>query len=173
MRYSENFREQMVRRMVGPEGMSANALSKEVGVAQPTLSKWLRASLGGVSKSQGDDDRFEGRTAEERAALVFESRGLSGDELGAFLRGNGLHEADLEELRQWLTERLDPKASKRKDEAARKVRKADQKRIKDLEKELRRKEKALAETAALLVLQKKFNALLEDEGESMTESDDE
>ena len=36
------------------------------------------------------------------------------------------------------------------------------KQIRDLEKDLRRKEKALAESAALLILQKKFNALWED-----------
>ncbi|MEL6184063.1 MAG: hypothetical protein AAFU79_05510 [Myxococcota bacterium] len=40
MRDSEKFKERMVRRSLGPEGVSANALSKEMGVAQPTLSKW-------------------------------------------------------------------------------------------------------------------------------------
>lgn len=92
---------------------------------------------------------------EAKAALVFEAKGLSGEELGACPRRNGLHEADLEELRRWLAKQLDPKANKREAEAARKARQSDQKRIKQLEKELRRKEKALAEAAALLVLQEK------------------
>ena len=44
--------------------------------------------------------------------------------------------------------------------------KDDQKRIKHLERELKRKEKALAEVAALLVLQKKVQAIWGDpEGE--------
>ena len=44
--------------------------------------------------------------------------------------------------------------------------KADKKRIKELERELRRKEKALAEAAALLVLRKKFNAYWEEKEDS-------
>ena len=47
-------------------------------------------------------------------------------------------------------------AQRKKQEAA--ERKADKKRIKQLEKELKRKDAALAETAALLVLRKKLNA---------------
>ena len=173
MPYSEKFKERMVRRMIGPAGISANALSKEVGVAQPTLSKWLRASVGTVSKDGESNERLDDRAPEEKAALVIEARGLSGEELGAFLRRNGLHEADLEDLKAWLAERLDPKASRRQEEATRKARKADQKKIKQLEKELRHKEKALAETAALLVLSKKFNALMGVEGDDTTETNDE
>ena len=45
---------------------------------------------------------------------------------------------------------------KRKQQAQ--ERKADKKRIKELERELKRKDAALAETAALLVLRKKLNA---------------
>lgn len=163
----------MVRRMLGPEGLSALALSKEVGVGQPTLSKWRRDSLAVVNKVDGSNDRLGDRSPKEKAALVFEAEGLSGEELGAFLRRTGLHEADLEELKTWLAERLDPKVSRRHEEAARRTRKADRKRIKQLEGELRRKEKALAETAALLVLQKKFNALLGVEGDDTTETNEE
>ena len=161
MQYSEKFKEQMVKRLLGPGAVSATALSREVGVAQPTLSKWLRASLASVSKNeQGSASKsVRERSPEEKAALVVEAKGLSGEELGAFLRRNGLHEADLEELRKWLAARLDPKASKREVDAARKAQKTDQKRIKQLERELQRKDKALAEAAALLVLQKKVQAI--------------
>lgn len=161
MQYSEKFKERMVKRLLGPGAVSATALSREVGVPQPTLSKWLRASLAGVSRDDqgGSQKPVRERTPEEKAALVFEAKGLTGEELGAFLRRNGLHEADLAELRRWLAEQLDPRPIKREAEAARKARKADQKRIKQLERELKRKDKALAETAALLVLQKKVQAI--------------
>ncbi|MEO1229079.1 MAG: hypothetical protein AAFZ18_09255 [Myxococcota bacterium] len=111
MRYSEELKERMVLRMVGPDGLSAPALSKEAGVAQPTLSWWLRDSVGGVGKDSGSDGRLGSRTPKEKAAFVLEAEGLSGEELGAFLRRNGLHEADLEELKVWLAERLDPKVT--------------------------------------------------------------
>jgi transposase len=45
MGYMEAFKEQMVKRMLGPPAMSASALSKQVDVPQPTLSQWLRAAL--------------------------------------------------------------------------------------------------------------------------------
>ena len=162
MQYSERFKEQMVKRLVGPGAVSASALSQEVGVAQPTLSRWLRATMASVSEDQ--QPRTSGGSwrdlePDEKAALVFEAKRLSGQELGAFLRRNGLHEADLEELRRWLAERLDPKATKRQADATRKARQSDKKRIQRLEKELKRKEKALAEAAALLVLQKKAQAI--------------
>lgn len=41
----------------------------------------------------------------------------------------------------------------------------DKKRIRELEREFKRKKKALAETAALLVLRKKLNALREENEE--------
>jgi transposase len=174
MPYSEKFKEQMVKRLLGPAAASARALSREVGVPQPTLSKWLRASLASVSKDvqEGSQRPVRERTPEEKAALVFEARGLSGEELGAFLRRNGLHEADLAELRRWLREQLDPRPSKRDAETARKARKADQKRIKQLERELKRKDKALAEAAALLVLQKKVRAIWGDGDDDTTGSNE-
>ena len=43
-------------------------------------------------------------------------------------------------------------------------------RIRELEKELRRKDKALAETAALLVLKKKANAIWGDEDDDTAPS---
>jgi transposase len=50
---------------------------------------------------------------------------------------------------------------------------ADARRVKELEKELRRKEKALAETAAILVLRKKLNAFFSaaEEGDTNEASD--
>ncbi len=44
VKYSEKFKARMVKRMTGPRRVSANALSKEVGVGQPTLSLWLRTA---------------------------------------------------------------------------------------------------------------------------------
>jgi len=99
--------------------------------------------------------------------VLREADGLDDTELGALLRREGLHEVQLEQWRQAV------------DEAAlsalggRKQRSADQKKVRQLERELKRKDKALAEAAALLVLQKKFQALWADEDENTTEGSDE
>jgi transposase-like protein len=91
--------------------------------------------------------------AEEKLAVVIEAAGISDEELGAFLRRQGLHTAQLEEWRQQVLSGLAtrPARSSRPTAEAR--------RVKALEKELRRKDKALAEAAALLVLQKKVRAM--------------
>lgn len=84
---------------------------------------------------------------------MLEASRLAGTELGAFLRREGLHEATLREWKSSVLEALGPQ----------KVSRADAKRIRELEKQLRRKDRALAETAALLVLQKKAQELWGDE----------
>lgn len=141
---------------------------------QPTLSKWLRdaSSLQAVKRRVQDEPvKTEGRrpddwSAEEKLDAVLEAKRLSGSELGEFLRRRGLHE---EQLRQWEAAAVD---SLRGRKATGKS--AESKRVKELERELRRKEKALAEAAALLVLRKKAEALWGDEDASTeSKTDDE
>jgi transposase-like protein len=96
-RYSEKFKARMVQRMVGPGRLSANALSKEVGVAQPTLSLWLRQA-GNLRGVKADDDarpparRPEDWSPREKLAAVLEAEGISEAELGGWLRRRGLKE---------------------------------------------------------------------------------
>lgn len=96
-------------------------------------------------------------TAEEKLAAVIEAVSVPEEELGAFLRRKGLHESQLREWRKTVLSGLEkPRARASKDTAQ-------SRRIRELERELRRKDKALAEAAALLVLQKKVRELWGDE----------
>ena len=162
MVYTDSFKAKMVQRMSGPSPISAMSLSKEVGVSQSQLSRWLRTAhtLGPMKKERPSEPVAQsgsGRTAAEKLRIVMAAAALEPGELGAFLRREGVHEAELE---QWRAAVLDagqaalegggPKASARGTEG---------KRIKELERELRRKDKALAEAAALLVLQKKVREI--------------
>jgi transposase len=150
--------------MIG--GPSATALAKESGVSQQTLSRWLReaATLGSMADERREEAeteqtqrRPEDRSAEEKMRLVVEAGALSDDELGAFLRRHGVHAADLQRWREAMLSSLSA--------GTRRVARGEAKRVKQLERELRRKDKALAETATLLVLQKKVQTLLGDEGD--------
>ena len=141
---------------------------------QPTLSKWLRdaGSLRPVKRRVQDEPaKTEGRrpddwSAEEKLEAVLEAKRLSGSELGEFLRRRGLHE---EQLRVWEAAAVDSLRGRKAPGKS-----AESKRVKELERELRRKEKALAEAAALLVLRKKAEALWGDEDASMeSKTDDE
>jgi DNA-binding transcriptional ArsR family regulator len=149
--------------MLMPSGPSAHKLSQEVGVGQPTLSRWLREAtkLEAVTKRRKHSQpptttavqrRPDERSAEDKLRIVLEAGALAEAELGEFLRRHGIHEADLVAWREAALGGLgvQPGAATRSNDA---------RRVRELEKELRRKDKALAETAALLVLQKKVRAI--------------
>jgi transposase-like protein len=159
MNYSDGFKARMVRRMAGPEGISATALAQEVGITQPTLSRWLRdaRSVGSMSNRQSNDGQSKRRktwSTDEKLRVLVEAAQLSDEELGAYLRREGVREATLLEWRQaaaaGLASASTPRRSKKNPEA---------KKVAALERELHRKEKALAEMAALITLQKKVRAI--------------
>ena len=172
MQYSEGFKARMVQKMLEPAAMSACGLSRETGVPQGTLSRWLRKArmVNGVSKQgehpTGKNDpaarRPQDWSAEEKLEAVIAASALNEEELGAFLRTNGLHEADLVAWRKTV---LSASRAALSGEGRKKSRKSSKeaRRIRELEKELDRKEKALAEAAALLVLKKKVQQIWGDE----------
>ena len=156
MEYAESVRARMVRRMLCPNAVTARRLAAETGIAQPTLSRWLRAaaSIKDVStkppasppEPSTPPKRPQDWTALERAQAVLAASKLSNAALGEFLQRQGLHREQLEEWKRALEEVLvKPRRSGRASGEA--------KRIKELKRDLVRKDKALAETAALLVLE--------------------
>lgn len=160
MVYTEGFKARMIKRMAGPERISATALCQEVGVPQSTLSRWLRLRPSRMVGSMTDKKRPGGgnRTAQEKLRLVLEASQLPDEELGEFLRREGVHEAQLQKWIETVTEAATTALSSTRSRKSKK-KSPEAKRIRELEKDLCRKEKALAETAALLVLKKKLEAL--------------
>ena len=167
MQYSEGFKARMIQKMLDPAPMSGCALSRETGVPQGTLSRWLRrARRVGDMSTQIEDPAGDGEptrrrpqdwSAAEKLEAVLQASSLSDQDLGAFLRSKGLHEGDLRAWRKTVMSALGD--SQRKSRRPSK----ETKKIRQLEKELHRKEKALAEAAALLILQKKVQAIWGDE----------
>jgi transposase len=177
MPYSDMFKRKMVQKLTGPGALSASALSKDVDVPQPTLSKWLRKT--GIDPSFGfpfnTNDTLQMRSPvtnkrpvdwspEEKLQAVLEAAALSDEQLGAFLRSKGLHETHLQQWRLQMLHGLGKQPNSKKPKTS----VADAKQIRDLEKELRRKDKALAETAALIVLKKKVQEIWGDEDDNTT-----
>jgi transposase len=169
MNYPEGFRAKMVGRMI-IEGLSAKALSQEAGAPhQTTLSEWLRQAgeEKPMSKSKSKSKRPQDWAAREKLAVVLEADSLAEDQLGAqlgaLLRGRGLHQAHLDRWREQMLQGLEalPRARGSKSPESRQIR--------ELERDLQRKDKALAEVSALLILKKKAQDIWgEDVGEPTT-----
>jgi transposase-like protein len=153
--YAESFKARMVEKMSGPGAVSATALSGQVGVAQATLSRWLLDARS-VAVMANDRDEKSPRqwTSEEKLRALIEASKLDDAQLGEFLRREGIHKAQLDEWRAAAEAGLAPAAPRGGPQG---------RRIKELERDLAKKEKALAEVTALLVLKKKLQALYGDE----------
>jgi transposase len=138
----------MVARLTGTDAVSARQLAAEMGLRQQTLSRWLQEAsslpLMAAKRSRRD------WSIEEKIRILAAARPLTGAELTALLQREGVRHAEYEQWRLALS-----------DEGRASV--ATTKRIRALERELARKEKALAEAAALLVLKKKLQTSEEDE----------
>lgn len=155
--YPVTFKAQMVEKMLPPSCLSASDLAAKTGVAKSTLSRWLKEA-GNVSTMEKTAKKWN---AAEKLKLLIEAGHLSDEELGKFLRREGVHEAT---LKQWQIEAEEGLSDNRSHKKSK-----EEKRIKELERELRRKEKALAEASAILVLKKKVAAIWGDEDESTNE----
>jgi transposase len=147
--YSIAFKQKMVERLTGKDAVSAIQLARETGIRQQNLSRWLQEarSLPFVVSPRQNHPPW---TVEQKARLVADGSKLSGEQLTAYLEEQGVKFTDFE---RWRTALEDGVTGSRS--AAN--------RIRQLERELARKEKALAEAAALLVLKKRVQSLYPDE----------
>lgn len=156
--YSIAFKQKLVQRLIGKDAVSATELARETGVRQQNLSRWLAEarSLPKVVRDQ-KNPRW---TVEQKARFVAAAANVAGEQLRSLLEREGVKLAELEEWRLALDGRETASMSMTR-------------RIRNLERELARKEKALAEAAALLILKKKVDALFPDgeDGDSDEESE--
>src|SRR5438132_348537 len=136
--YSVAFKNKMVQRLTGRNAVTAMQLARETGVRQQNLSRWLEdaRSLPLVASEKPVVREW---TVEQKARVLTEASKLTGEQLTSYLQREGVKLADFECWRIALEEGGRASASTTK-------------RIRQLERELARKEKALAEAAALLIL---------------------
>jgi hypothetical protein len=151
--FSSAFKSKMIQRMTGRDAVSATELAAEVGLRQQTLSRWLNE---GRSLPDMPPRKDKPRTwlVEDKVRILAETRSLSGEQLSKYLEREGLTLGQLEQWKLALEE--EGRSSK-----------ATSRRIRELERELARKEKALAEAAALLILKKKIEDLSADEDDDI------
>jgi len=157
MRYSPERKESVLRKMMPPHNRSIKQLAQEEGISEATLFAWRKqARERGLLLPDGDSGP-EDWSARDKFAAVLETAAFNETELAEYCRTKGIYP---EQLAQWrkACERAND-WDREHNRRLKKAKRADRQRIHKLEQELRRKEKALAETAALLVLQKKAQAI--------------
>ncbi|HHS82257.1 MAG TPA: hypothetical protein ENJ68_01945 [Devosia sp.] len=151
-RYSEERKAAVLKKLLPPHNRSVSQVAREEGISEPTLYNWRKQAKEGGIAVPGNGKQTEGWSAEAKFAAVVETASLSELELSEYCRRKELYPQQIKRWREACvqgTESLDEQQKQRQQDA-----RADKKRIKRLERELRRKEKVLAEAAALLVLRK-------------------
>ncbi len=162
-RYSQERKKSVLKKLLPPHNRAVPEVAKEEGISDQSLYNWLRQARNKGLVVPGKKEQSESWSAEAKLATVIETAMMTELELGEYCRSKGLFP---EQIANWKAACLQGAASVAEQYKEKQLdSKKDKNRIKELEKELRRKEKALAETAALLVLRKKLNALWEESEE--------
>ena len=152
-RYGRAFRDRIVARLLPPENAAIDVVSREVGVSIGTLERWRAQALA----APGELTSSQRWTPAARLEAVIATAAIDVATRGAWCREQGLYPAELEAWKHDAIAGLgEPRAA-----SAIEARQ-DRRRVKELERELHRKDKALAETTALLVLSKKLGAVFRD-----------
>lgn len=148
-RYGQAFKNKVLAKLLPPSSATLEQISQEMGVSIGTLERWRAEALSTPARERA-------WSASARLSAVITTAAMDEAARSAWCRENGVYPQELEAWRASATQALaDPEEQR----ASPKETAADRRRIKDLERELRRKDKALAETAALLVLSKKLGAI--------------
>jgi len=154
--YSPERKEAVLKKLLPPQSLAVTEVSAQEGISTATLYNWRKQTrlegvpVPGRSKTSAD------WSSEAKFAVAVETATLSESELSQYCREKGLYPEQVKAWKQDCLDGFDSSAERKRQEQ--KQAKTDKKHIRQLEKELHRKEKALAEAAALLVLRKKLNA---------------
>jgi len=159
--YPKELKQAIIKRMLPPENTPVQQLVKETGISDCSLYQWRKEAKSKGLIVPGKSKKPEEWSSENKLAVVVETFSMNEAELSAYCRNKGLF---VDQVKAWkiscmqANEPAQPKKTN-------KTNLKEKREIESLKKEIRRKDKALAETAALLVLAKKANAIWGDNEE--------
>jgi transposase-like protein len=148
--HSQEFKESIVQKVTTPGGPTIMQLSEKTGIHHTSIRNWIKTYANNFSMKKSKE-----WTAKEKLEVIMKTFSMSENELGEFLRTNGLHSTDIEQWKQdiYSAQRLAgrPKVDPELVELRSKE--------KELSRDLKRKNKALAEMSARVILLKKSHLL--------------
>lgn len=154
MRYSYEFKAQAVEKVLGRgPGVSFNSVAQSLGIDHSTLRRRVGKFQ---NRSLGEEDMTKEKTprqwtAQQKLEIAIACESMDEEQISAHCREKGVYP---HHVKQWRDEMLKSVSAPRKTSDPAQTKKLLEENM-SLKKELRRKEKALAEAAALLVLKKK------------------
>jgi transposase-like protein len=142
-------------KVLPPNNRPVHEVSNDLGISVRTIYKWMKmVKDGSLNVDSTEENAVAYKTDLEKFTLVLESKRIGEDALGEWLRKNGLHTEHLQVWEQELAEKMTAKEQKYREENQ-----GLKKELNETKRELHKKEKALAELAALYTLKKKANAI--------------
>lgn len=161
--YDEEFKEKLVAEMMSPNGRSISEMHRSMGISEQTLYSWRNKYAGEKETGSGRKSNPEKWDGERKLQVLTETAGLNQQEMSEYCREEGLYVEQIERWREFAIAGTESGTLLTKGQ--RQEWQRDKKKLVRLEKELRRKDKALAEAAALLVLEKKAQVIWGEAGE--------
>ena len=157
-RYSNERKQAVLKKLLPPENQPVTLVSESEGISSGTLYSWIaEARKGGAAMPGSQSNNADQWSNEAKFAIVLETQLMNEEEKAAYCRSKGLYP---EQVERWHKACIDGMSNA---DTVSAPLKAARNEIKRLKRTVARKDKALAESAALLVLSKKFQALWEDE----------
>ena len=164
--YSEAVKADVRRRMSPPNRQNVVDIAQELGIHSATLYKWRKAWRLQGEVVPASEKEAESWSAADKFTVVLETAGLNATELGGYCRERGLYPEQVDRWRKAAQDaNAQPLLTMADQKDLQKRHQEDQREIKRLQQELRRKDKALAEAAALLIASKKIQAYWGEGGE--------
>ena len=162
--YTKEFKDSILKRLDHPSKETVSSLAEELNISKSTIYQWVRTNNKKQKNTPINLKSKNNWSSQDKFHVVLETATLSENELAEYCRRKGIY---VEEIKAWKEQCLNANmiSIKEDPEKLKSVLKEEQNKNKELQRELRRKEKALAETAALLVLRKKAQAIWGDEEE--------
>nr|WP_242978104.1 IS3 family transposase [Garciella nitratireducens] len=162
MAYSKELKNSIITKMLPPHSQSIQQIQQETGVPEGTLKKWRSELRSNGFAAPAGEQQSERWSTQDKFLIVVETATLSEADLSEYCRKKGLYP---EQVKAWQDNCLQANGGVAQELAqARKREKEKEKELKHVKKELQRKESALAEAAALLVLRKKVEAIWGEKG---------
>lgn len=154
--YSPERKAALLKMMLPPLSLSAKEVSRREGCSDVSLYQWRKQAAAQGTQLSETRQPAENWSAESKLTVIIETASLSELDLGEYCRRKGIVPEQIAAWRNAFITNSSTQPTAKKAEVGQA--REDKNRIRVLERELRRKDAALAETAALLVLRKKLNA---------------